>query len=260
MVLQFDVKKQKIFLRKTKYENLHLQDLFVGNRVNVFSRQLNLIDYGDQYTANKLGSKKERYDCKGVIFPPSPLQNNIMTLLLNPVTMACPFYVIIIFILTYYLLIMEWVLNVFAEHFCKRYMPSLCSCLSMVNIVKKNTGISFLSLHLHSIAIIVCRMLWNILCIFIYIPPSFVQNSCSDKARCSYKNWRYPWNDLRFQHDCDQSQNDKAYMVRSKCVAVSYCVSDKTLLEWETFLCCQRTHIDIWSVQPFHTFGEHMAC
>ncbi|XP_076004713.1 nucleoside diphosphate kinase homolog 7 isoform X2 [Genypterus blacodes] len=59
-VEMFDVKKQKIFLRKTKYENLHLQDLFVGNRVNVFSRQLNLIDYGDQYTANKLGSKKER--------------------------------------------------------------------------------------------------------------------------------------------------------------------------------------------------------
>ncbi|KAI4797824.1 hypothetical protein KUCAC02_024828 [Chaenocephalus aceratus] len=31
-----------------------------GIEVNVFSRQLNLIDYGDQYTANKLGSKKER--------------------------------------------------------------------------------------------------------------------------------------------------------------------------------------------------------
>lgn len=61
--LQFDVKNQRIFLRRTKYDDLHPEDLFVGNRVNVFSRQLNLIDYGDQYTANKLGSKKERYDC-----------------------------------------------------------------------------------------------------------------------------------------------------------------------------------------------------
>lgn len=60
---QFDVKNQRIFLRRTKYDHLHPEDLFVGNRVNVFSRQLNLIDYGDQYTANKLGSKKERYGC-----------------------------------------------------------------------------------------------------------------------------------------------------------------------------------------------------
>ncbi|CAK6956230.1 nucleoside diphosphate kinase 7 [Scomber scombrus] len=56
----FDVKNQRIFLRRTKYDNLHQEDLFVGNRVNVFSRQLSLIEYGDQFTANKLGSKKER--------------------------------------------------------------------------------------------------------------------------------------------------------------------------------------------------------
>ncbi|XP_053178854.1 nucleoside diphosphate kinase 7 [Scomber japonicus] len=59
-VEMFDVKNQRIFLRRTKYDNLHQEDLFVGNRVNVFSRQLNLIEYGDQFTANKLGSKKER--------------------------------------------------------------------------------------------------------------------------------------------------------------------------------------------------------
>ncbi|XP_015249939.1 PREDICTED: nucleoside diphosphate kinase 7 [Cyprinodon variegatus] len=59
-VEMFDVKNQRIFLKRTKYDDIHQEDLFVGNRVNVFSRQLNLIDYGDQYTANKLGSKKER--------------------------------------------------------------------------------------------------------------------------------------------------------------------------------------------------------
>ncbi|XP_060723672.1 nucleoside diphosphate kinase 7 isoform X3 [Tachysurus vachellii] len=59
-VEMFDVKNQRAFLRRTKYDDLHPEDLFVGNRVIVFSRQLNLIDYGDQYTANKLGSKKER--------------------------------------------------------------------------------------------------------------------------------------------------------------------------------------------------------
>ncbi|KAJ8253058.1 hypothetical protein GJAV_G00208660 [Gymnothorax javanicus] len=59
-VEMFDMKNQRTFLRRTRYEDLKETDLFVGNRVNVFSRQLSLIDYGDQYTASKLGSKKER--------------------------------------------------------------------------------------------------------------------------------------------------------------------------------------------------------
>ncbi|XP_041862814.1 nucleoside diphosphate kinase 7 isoform X2 [Melanotaenia boesemani] len=59
-VEMFDVKKQQRFLKRTKYDDLHQEDLFVGNRVTVFSRQLNLIDYGNMYTANKLGSKEER--------------------------------------------------------------------------------------------------------------------------------------------------------------------------------------------------------
>lgn len=60
-LIQFDMKNQRTFLRRTKFDELHQEDLFVGNRVNIFSRQLNLTGYGDQYTANKLGSKKERY-------------------------------------------------------------------------------------------------------------------------------------------------------------------------------------------------------
>lgn len=49
----------------------------MGNRVLVFSRQLNLIDYGDQYTANKLGSKKERY-CTSLIIITPILPSNLM--------------------------------------------------------------------------------------------------------------------------------------------------------------------------------------
>ncbi|XP_054876177.1 nucleoside diphosphate kinase 7 [Poeciliopsis prolifica] len=59
-VEMFDLKYQRMFLRKTKYDDLHLEDLFLGNRVTVFSRQLKLIDYGDQFTANKLGSRIEK--------------------------------------------------------------------------------------------------------------------------------------------------------------------------------------------------------
>ncbi|XP_012584555.1 PREDICTED: nucleoside diphosphate kinase 7 isoform X4 [Condylura cristata] len=54
-----DVKNHRTFLKRTKYDGISLEDLFIGNKVNVFSRQLVLIDYGDQYTARQLGSRKE---------------------------------------------------------------------------------------------------------------------------------------------------------------------------------------------------------
>lgn len=57
---QHDVKNHRTFLKRTKYEDLHLEDLFIGNKVNIFSRQLVLLDYGDQYTARQLGSRKEK--------------------------------------------------------------------------------------------------------------------------------------------------------------------------------------------------------
>jgi len=53
----------------------------VGNRVNVFSRQLHLVDYGDQYTANQLGSRKERYDDYNYYYPePQLLQRVVMAM------------------------------------------------------------------------------------------------------------------------------------------------------------------------------------
>ncbi|CAF88766.1 unnamed protein product, partial [Tetraodon nigroviridis] len=59
-VEMYDLKRQQKFLKRVRYDTLDPKDLFVGNRVNVFSRQLNLMDYGDEYTARKVGSKKER--------------------------------------------------------------------------------------------------------------------------------------------------------------------------------------------------------
>ncbi|XP_069617787.1 nucleoside diphosphate kinase homolog 7 [Ranitomeya imitator] len=59
-VEMYDVKNHRVFLRRTKYDTLREEDLYVGNKINVFSRQLHLVDYGDQYTARKVGSKKEK--------------------------------------------------------------------------------------------------------------------------------------------------------------------------------------------------------
>ncbi|KAM7066422.1 nucleoside diphosphate kinase homolog 7 isoform 4-T4 [Acridotheres tristis] len=56
----YDVKNRRTFLRRTKYESLHLEDLYVGSKVTVFSRHLTIVDYGNLYTSHKLGSRKER--------------------------------------------------------------------------------------------------------------------------------------------------------------------------------------------------------
>ncbi|KAM7066424.1 nucleoside diphosphate kinase homolog 7 isoform 6-T6 [Acridotheres tristis] len=55
----YDVKNRRTFLRRTKYESLHLEDLYVGSKVTVFSRHLTIVDYGNLYTSHKLGSRKE---------------------------------------------------------------------------------------------------------------------------------------------------------------------------------------------------------
>lgn len=167
------MKNQRIFLRRTKYDDLHPDDLFVGNRVNVFSRQLNLIDYGDQYTANKLGSKKERY---------------------------------------------AWVACVICD------MPSvlqLCGSqlYSTMQIIPASVGHNLYYHYFHTICSIkdcftdlIHPCIFDLATFFNFSP----QNSCFDKARCSYQDWRRLGTDLLLQPDCDQSQNDKAYMVRSQ--------------------------------------------
>lgn len=60
LLLQYDVKNRRTFLRRTKYESSHVEDLYVGSKVTVFSRHLTIVDYGNLYTSRKLGSRKER--------------------------------------------------------------------------------------------------------------------------------------------------------------------------------------------------------
>ena len=53
----FDLKTKKLFLKRTKVDNVTLADLYIGSTVNLFSRQLNITDYGNSYT-KKVGSRK----------------------------------------------------------------------------------------------------------------------------------------------------------------------------------------------------------
>ncbi|XP_027583368.1 nucleoside diphosphate kinase 7 isoform X2 [Pipra filicauda] len=56
----YDMKNRRTFLKRTPYESLHLEDLYVGSKITVFSRHLSIVDYGNPYTSRKLGSRKER--------------------------------------------------------------------------------------------------------------------------------------------------------------------------------------------------------
>ncbi|KAK3095701.1 hypothetical protein FSP39_017831 [Pinctada imbricata] len=56
----FDIKNHRMFLKKTKLDNVKVEDLYIGNTVNILSRQMNFVDYGDEFTKNRLTHKTER--------------------------------------------------------------------------------------------------------------------------------------------------------------------------------------------------------
>lgn len=58
--LQYDPKNRRIFLKRSKADGVRLEDLYIGSTINVLSRQLNFVDYGDEYTKTRLSRKKER--------------------------------------------------------------------------------------------------------------------------------------------------------------------------------------------------------
>lgn len=58
-VEMYDMKNKKKFFSRSKIENISLKQLFLGNKINVCSRQLEIVDYGDEYTQNQLASTQE---------------------------------------------------------------------------------------------------------------------------------------------------------------------------------------------------------
>lgn len=47
------MKTRKIFLKRCEYPSLQFKDIFLGATINVYSRQLKVIDFADQFTRNK---------------------------------------------------------------------------------------------------------------------------------------------------------------------------------------------------------------
>ena len=59
-VEMFDLKNRRLFLKRSKCPTVRFSDLFLGAVVNVHSRQLSIVDFGDEFTTKKLRSKKEK--------------------------------------------------------------------------------------------------------------------------------------------------------------------------------------------------------
>jgi len=56
----FDVKNRRTFLKKCEYPSITVKDLFIGATVSIYSRQLKVVAYSDQFTANKLQPRQEK--------------------------------------------------------------------------------------------------------------------------------------------------------------------------------------------------------
>ena len=63
--VQYDVKNNRSFLRRSKVDNVRMCDLFLGSSVNILGRQLTLVEYANEFTRKRLGYKTER--CVSVI-------------------------------------------------------------------------------------------------------------------------------------------------------------------------------------------------
>jgi len=56
----YDVKARRTFLKRCAYPSIKLSDLYLGAQISVYSRQLKVVNYGDEFTRKKLENKKEK--------------------------------------------------------------------------------------------------------------------------------------------------------------------------------------------------------
>lgn len=47
IVTQYDIKNQKIFLKKIVYPDITIEDLYIGNVIICYNRQLKIVDFAD---------------------------------------------------------------------------------------------------------------------------------------------------------------------------------------------------------------------
>jgi hypothetical protein len=58
-ITQHDMKNHKVFLKKIKYPAITTQDLYLGNVLTCYGRQLKIINFADDFTAKHLLKDKQ---------------------------------------------------------------------------------------------------------------------------------------------------------------------------------------------------------
>lgn len=59
-IFQFDLRTRKQFLRRARVEGITEKDFYIGAKLNIFGRQIDITDFGDSITKNLLGSKRQK--------------------------------------------------------------------------------------------------------------------------------------------------------------------------------------------------------
>eukprot|EP00668_Euglena_longa_P011470 GGOE01013874.1.p2 GENE.GGOE01013874.1~~GGOE01013874.1.p2 ORF type:complete len:382 (+),score=151.15 GGOE01013874.1:92-1237(+) len=58
-VEMLDIKNRRVFLKRCPYPSLEINNLFLGSTITVFSRQLRVVEYGDEHTRGVFSRKSE---------------------------------------------------------------------------------------------------------------------------------------------------------------------------------------------------------
>jgi nucleoside-diphosphate kinase len=59
-VEMYDIKNRRMFLKRSQFGHIQSEDLFLGAILNVYSRQVKIVEYADVFTRNDLEGTKSR--------------------------------------------------------------------------------------------------------------------------------------------------------------------------------------------------------
>lgn len=73
----YDIRNRRPFLKRVRYDALRPSELYPGNTVTIYSRQLTITAYGDERTRSKLASQRQK---ALVVIPPAAFNRSSGTL------------------------------------------------------------------------------------------------------------------------------------------------------------------------------------
>ena len=56
----YDIKNKRVFLKRCEYQGANLEDLYIGSTITVYSRQLTVADYADDFTRKSFEKAREK--------------------------------------------------------------------------------------------------------------------------------------------------------------------------------------------------------